>query len=127
MMRVINIAVNNKDYFIELLIRDLISEGISYVQIENEFHFLDHIYRFYDVKQDREQIKKLSDAKNIFSEIALSLNFLDFDEPDRFLGVTVAEGRVYNEFPVKPSRPNMKKMIKQQNRMVNQRLRQNKR
>ena len=55
MGRVVNILIDNLEVFEEELIRDLIKNGISYVQIGNEFHFLNHIYRFYDL----EKISKL--------------------------------------------------------------------
>ena len=45
--RVRNLFVNNLEEFKEQLIKDLIKLGISYVQIDNEFHFSDKIYRFY--------------------------------------------------------------------------------
>lgn len=51
--RVSNIFVNDLKEFKEQLIQDLISLGISYVQIDNEFHFLDRIYRFYDKEEIR--------------------------------------------------------------------------
>lgn len=49
-MQVKNILVTNKEVFIELLIKELINNCISYVQIDNEFHFEDKIYRFFDKK-----------------------------------------------------------------------------
>lgn len=59
--RVSNILVNNLEEFKEQLIKDLISLGISYVQIDNEFHFLDRIYRFYD----KVEIKMLCATENV--------------------------------------------------------------
>ena len=50
MSRVRNIIVSDVEIFEEELIKELIKNEISYVQIENEFHFLDHIYRFYDLE-----------------------------------------------------------------------------
>ena len=38
-MIVKNIAVSDRKFFTEWLVRDLIQHQISYVQIENEFHF----------------------------------------------------------------------------------------
>lgn len=55
MGRVVNILIDNLEVFEEELISDLIKNEISYVQIGNEFHFLNHIYRFYDL----EKISKL--------------------------------------------------------------------
>lgn len=124
-MIVKNIVVSDRDFFTENLVRDLIRHQISYVQIENEFHFLNYIFRFFDMNKDRQQIMRLADNRNIFDEIAVVPSLLEIKEQDSFLGVTVAEGRVVNDFPVKErNKPNMKKMIKIQNRRINQQLRQ---
>lgn len=58
-MRVRNIVISNKDMFEEALIRDLIKNDISYVQIEDEFHFNDKIYRFFDTTLDKDLIEEL--------------------------------------------------------------------
>lgn len=127
-MIVKNIVVSDKDYFIEWLIRDLIQHQISYVQIENEFLFLDYIFRFYDINKDKKQIMKLGDIGNIFDEITVVPSLFEIEEKDPLLGVTVVEERVVSDFPVKKyNKPNMKKMIKSQNRRINQRLRQTRR
>ena len=127
-MIVKNIAVSDRKFFTEWLVRDLIQHQISYVQIENEFHFLEYIFRFYDMNEDKEQIIKLSGIGNVFDEITVVPSLFEIEEKDPFLGVTVAEGRGVSGFPVKQhSKPNMKKMIKRQNRMVNQKLSQIKR
>ncbi len=124
-MIVKNIVVSDRDFFTENLVRDLIRHQISYFQIENEFHFLNYIFRFFDMNKDRQQIMRLADNRNIFDEIAVVPSLLEIKEQDSFLGVTVAEGRVVNDFPVKErNKPNMKKMIKIQNRRINQQLRQ---
>ena len=50
MSRVKNILVTDVETFQEKLVKELINNQISYVQIENEFHFLEHIYRIYDLE-----------------------------------------------------------------------------
>lgn len=72
MGRVVNILIDNLEVFEEELIRNLIKNGISYVQIGNEFHFLNHIYRFYDL----EKISKLllQESLVITDDIFLSNN-----------------------------------------------------
>lgn len=133
-MRVRNIVVNEKDDFLELLIRELIRDGISYVQIENEFHFLDHIYRFFSAEEIRSV--KVSDNHRtdyrVFSPIDLVFckkeenlvrMFLRTDETNicecntSFSPLTSKENA-----PVKN-----KQLIKQQNRRVAQQLKQRKR
>lgn len=85
--RVRNIIVTGYDDFLEYLIKDLTKIGISYVQIGNEFHFLDRIYRFYNTKLHRNII--LSQDKFI-EENCIVCNPLDVallkerDEFERF-------------------------------------------
>ncbi len=127
-MIVKNIIVSDRDFFTENLVRDLIRYQISYVQIENEFHFFNYIFRFFDMNKDRQQILKLANKRNIFDEITVVSSLLEIKEQDPFLGVTVTERKVVNDFPVKEyNKPNMKKMLKIQNRRTNQQLRQNRR
>ena len=132
-MRVVNVAVSNKEYFLEILVRDLISRGVSYVQIENEFHFLDHIYRFYDVKQDWNQIVHFLENQKLADSLSSVFGLFPLDNQDKNMGIMVVEekNQVMDDYGEQSSnnffKINMKKMIKQQNRMINQRLRQNKR
>ena len=132
-MRVVNVAVSNKEYFLEILVRDLISRGVSYVQIANEFHFLDHIYRFYDVKQDWNQIVQFSENQKLADSLSSVFDLFPLDNQDKNMGIMVVEekNQVMDDYGEQSSnnffKTNMKKMIKQQNRMINQRLRQNKR
>ncbi len=132
-MRVVNVAVSNKEYFLEILVRDLISRGVSYVQIENEFHFLDHIYRFYDVKQDWNQIVHFLENQKLADSLSSVFGLFPLDNQDKNMGIMVVEekNQVMDDYGEQSSnnffKTNMKKMIKQQNRMINQRLRQNKR
>lgn len=130
-MRVVNIAVSNKEYFLEILIRDLISKRISYVQIENEFHFLDHIYRFYDICQDLKEISEPLENKRLADPISSVYEL--FPRNDKNFGIMVVEDKnqvedSYNEQSFnKIFKTNMKRKIRHQNRVINQRLRQNKR
>lgn len=132
-MRVVNVAVSNKEYFLEILVRDLISRGVSYVQIENEFHFLDHIYRFYDVKQDWNQIVHFLENQKLADSLSSVFGLFPLDNQDKNMGIMVVEekNQVMDDYGEQSSnnffKTNMKKMIKQQSRMINQRLRQNKR
>ena len=48
-MKVKNVLVYDLEQFQEDLVRELISNNISYVKVGNEFHFLDKIYRFFDI------------------------------------------------------------------------------
>ena len=45
--RVRNYIVSNKEMFCDYLARSLCKMQVEYVQVDNEFHFNDKIYRFY--------------------------------------------------------------------------------
>ena len=47
-MNVKKYLVENSEYFMNELERELCIQGISYVRIENEFHFNNQIIRFFD-------------------------------------------------------------------------------
>ena len=132
-MRVVNVAVSNKEYFLEILVRDLISRGVSYVQIENEFHFLDHIYRFYDVKQDWNQIVHFLENQKLADSLSSVFGLFPLDNQDKNMGIMVVEekNQVMDDYGEQSSnnffKTNMKRKIRHQNRVINQRLRQNKR
>lgn len=57
--RVRNILVEQVDSFTDALAWWLAREQISYVQIGNEFHFLDRIYRFYEFDQYKEFLRRV--------------------------------------------------------------------
>ena len=59
-----NYLVSNYNEFEEMLVRTLIANGISYVKIDNEFHFLDKIYRFYDFELHYKEIVTFIQTKN---------------------------------------------------------------
>lgn len=66
--RVRNYFVIDIDSFKEHLVRDLIRNNINYVQIENEFHFLDKVYRFFDASVEKLYEFILEDYKNLEDE-----------------------------------------------------------
>lgn len=49
--RVRNFVVSNKEVFCDVLARTLCEKQISYVQIDNEFHFMDKVCRFYSFEE----------------------------------------------------------------------------
>lgn len=55
-MKVKSYLVKNREEFINQLEEELCKNGISYVKIGYEFHFLDHIIRFYDFEIDKRMI-----------------------------------------------------------------------
>ena len=145
MGRVRNILVHDIKSFKESLIRTLIRLDVNYVNLQNikeseddvfveeEFHFLDRIYRFYDIKDLKhmkisnvimagsfdDNIRTLSrDSFMFMREEADLIQSLSFFEPEDVL---------YEEKPKNNSIPKMnKRLLKQNNVMLNRRLRSNK-
>lgn len=143
--RVRNILVHDIKSFKESLIRTLIRLDVNYVNLQNikeneddvfveeEFHFLDRIYRFYDIKDLKhmkissvimagsfdDNIRTLSKDSFMFMREETDLiQSLSFFEPEDVL---------YEEKPKNNSIPKMnKRLLKQNNVMLNRRLRSNK-
>ncbi len=145
MGRVRNILVHDIKSFKESLIRTLIRLDVNYVNLQNikeseddvfveeEFHFLDRIYRFYDIKDLKymkissvimagsfdDNIRTLSrDSFMFMREEADLIQSLSSFEPEDVL---------YEEKTKNNSIPKMnKRLLKQNNVMLNRRLRSNK-
>lgn len=77
-MKVKSYIIENREEFINQLEKELCQQGISYVKIGCEFHFLDYIIRFYDfeidrymiintffVKEEQKRMKQLEEALSI--------------------------------------------------------------
>ena len=58
-MRIKRYIVSNRKVFMDSLEEELCKKNISYVTIENEIHFLDHIIFFYDMELDLKLIISL--------------------------------------------------------------------
>ena len=116
-MNIKNIYTNAKEEVIDFLLRNLSQHNISYVRVEDEVHFLDKIYRFYDSKDN-----SLEDA---LEKIYKTLNELEVSKririDDNLIECTIAEGRVDTKYPI-PDYNNKKKLIKMQNRRNNLKL-----
>lgn len=55
-MKIRNYIVENYQLLMASLEEELCKNGISYVRIDNEIHFLDYIIRFYDFEIDKSAI-----------------------------------------------------------------------
>lgn len=55
-MKVKSYIIENREEFVNQLEEELCKNGISYVKIDYEFHFLDQIIRFYDFEIDKRMI-----------------------------------------------------------------------
>ena len=114
-MNIKNIYTNAKEKVIDFLLRYLSQHNISYVRVEDEVHFLDKIYRFYNSKDN-----SLEDA---LEKIYKTLNELEVSKRlsiDDFIEFTTIEGRVDNKYSIPDY--NKKKLIKMQNRSNNLKL-----
>lgn len=145
MGRVRNILVHDIKSFKESLIRTLIRLDVNYVNLQNikeseddvyleeEFHFLDRIYRFYDIRDLKHmKISSVIIAGSFDDNIrTLSKDSFMFmrEEADLIhsLGAFEPEDVLYEDKPKNNSIPKMnKRLLKQNNVMLNRRLRSNK-
>lgn len=115
-MNIKNIYTNAKEEIVDFLLRYLSQHNISYVRVEDEVHFLDKIYRFYNSKDN-----SLEDA---LEKIYKTLNELEVSKRlsiDDFIEFTTIEGRIDAKYPISDYN-NKKKLIKMQNRSNNLKL-----
>ena len=117
-MDIKDIYTNAKEEVINFLLKNLSQYNISYVRVEDEVHFLDKIYRFYDSKDNSldNDLEKLYNSLNEL-EVSRRLNV-----NDDIIKYTIAEGRVDNKYPIPDYNSNKKKLIKMQNRRSNLKL-----
>ena len=126
MSRVKNVLVNDVEVFQEELVQELISKEIGYVQIENEFHFLDSIYRIYDLQTiaklylslPKIDLVKLEDYI-IVSENRTLPNLLSFNDVTDCYVPYIEFQEEFNFCKTNHSTKLNKHLIKQQNRQVN--------
>ena len=117
-MNIKNIYTNAKEKVIDFLLRYLSQHNISYVRVENEVHFLDEIYRFYDSKDNSledtlEKIYKTLNELEVSKRLSLDDTLIEF---------TTREGRVNNMYQMLDYNSNKKKLLKMQNRRNNLKL-----
>ena len=117
-MNIKNIYTNAKEEIVDFLLRYLSQHNISYVRVEDEVHFLDKIYRFYDSKDNslEDTLEKIYKTLNEL-EVSKRLN-LD----DALIEFTTREGRVNNKYQMLDYNSNKKKLLKMQNRRNNLKL-----
>ena len=110
-MNIKNIYTNAKEEVIDSLLRYLSQHNISYVRVEDEVHFLDKIYRFYNSK-DNSLEDTLEKIYKTLNELEVSKRLSNID--DELIEFTTIEERVDNKYPIPDY--NKKKLIKMQNR-----------
>ena len=111
-MNIKNIYTNAKEKVIDFLLRYLSQHNISYVRVEDEVHFLDKIYRFYDSKDNS--------LEDTLEKIYKTLNELEVSKrlslDDCLIECTTIEERVNNKYQMPDYNSNKKKLLKIQNR-----------
>ena len=117
-MDIKDIYTNAKEEVINFLLKNLSQYNISYVRVEDEVHFSDKIYRFYD-SRDNSLDDALEKLYNSLNELEVSKR-IRIDED--LVKYTIAEGRVDNKYPIPNYNSNKKKLIKMQNRRNNLKL-----
>ena len=78
-MKVRSFIIENRNLFMDILEKELCINGISYVRINNEIHFLDQIIRFYDLEIDKHYIVTNAFAKNIKEHEMKTLTLAEID------------------------------------------------
>lgn len=129
--RVRNFVVSNKEMFCDYLARSLCKMQVQYVQIDNEFHFNDKIYRFYNFEEcleldgkvvfvslDKERLVSLNPQDLLFTRTSEDL--VRYLEPQDELIGDVAGVKYKDERPVEKRAS--KQLIRRDNKMVNQRI-----
>lgn len=123
-MNIKDIYTNSKEEVIDFLLRYFCSNDISYVRVDDEVHFLDNIYRFYEDK-DISLDSTLEKLYNTLNKLELSKKLGTRD--DIFVSSTIVEDRGVNKYRVPNCNSNKKRLIKMQNREYNQKLNNRKR
>ena len=107
-----SIYTDTKEEAIDFLLSYLCKYNISYVIVEDEVHFLDKIYRFYDSKDNS--------LEDTLEKIYKTLNELEVSKrlslDDCLIECTTIEERVNNKYQMPDNNSNKKKLLKIQNR-----------
>lgn len=77
-----NYIVENYQLFIDSIEEELCKNGISYVRIDNEIHFLDRIIRFFDFEIHKEMIITWGFSKIDVLDVSDRFSLVDFSFDD---------------------------------------------
>ena len=109
-MQVKNIVINNIEIFMDELIRTLIKHEISYVRIDNEIHFDNYIYRFYELENSVESIPLID--LSFLCAVPKEIKFIDRSSEEDIINRSfISHDRSFTSLN--------KKKIKAQNRINN--------
>lgn len=79
-MKVENILVQNRDYFVNIILKELCKNGIPYVYLENgnELHVGNYIFRFFDYDETLDILESIEeDVKNAYNEVGDLITYID--------------------------------------------------
>lgn len=128
--RVRNYVVSNKELFCDFLASSLCKMQVEYLQIDNEFHFNDSIYRFYSFDEclqlqgnvvfvgiDKDKLISLSPQDLLFNREVDSLERLLHPEDSMIMDVPEIrfDDKKKNNF-------HSRKSIRENNKKVNQKI-----
>lgn len=122
--RVQNIIVDDVDECSDAFARLLCKNQISYVHVDNEFHCLDKVLRFYDRKNVYELNCGLQDASIIDSISVMTAKKIE-DLDDLFLSSESYSCEEVNREPKAKRIVYTKRMFKQSSKMINDKIRNN--
>ena len=129
-----NYVVTNKEKFCDALASTLCKQNISYVQIGNEFHFDDKIYRFYNFGDSIELSEMVTfvclDREKVLTISPRDLLFAKESEPLGRVFDPLAEEDFYKEDDsYEEKKPNgkvfTKKDLRRDSKIVNQKIKNN--
>lgn len=115
-MKIKNYIVDNIEVVIDYLETILCQQGISYVRIDNEFHFNNQIVRLYDLILHKDIILSwtLSKLEMITPPFHASLSYETYESMDCFISKKVPQYTKQNY------QPRNKKNYKQESKQVKQ-------
>ena len=121
-MIVRNILVNKSEEIIDLLVRYLIKYGISYVLIDNEIHFDNYIFKFYNIEDYATKLRKIQLTMEDFE-----VEREEFQPTMEDFGVEREEFQSTNKYRGEKNIPKLnKKLIKANNRFINNKIKRKK-
>ena len=106
---------------------------VAIISISNRVYFLDYISCFYDINENQDEILRylMNQKSAVFISNIFELFSGDDKKQDSSFGIMIIDDKSQvmdiEQYSYKMVNTDIKRMIKQQNIMVNQRLRQSRR
>lgn len=102
-----NIMTNNVDFIIDLFEKELCSNNVQYVKVDNEIHFNNFIIRVYSTKEIKNALDNNLNIKNlgVFSDNVISMEIPKEEK-------TKTKTPQYKKKDIKRASHKVKKLIK---------------